>query len=364
MSSRFARTFTAEPRVPQLDLDDWIGQRSATFRFDYVDIITGYRTPVTPLKTGGIPTVSHDVGRTITRQLSNANFGVVDTSLINVIAGRIEPFMVFTDAEYPLGRYMFNNQTKFDWTSGTLCSCAMYDEGFIVDQQTSASFGAESNALNPLVDSLLQALLNGLPITVTIEPTTFTSSGAWPAGTSRGYIVEQLAIDGGYFSPWFDNTGVMRFIQAFDPATSVVTFDLDSGNRVLRGRATRTNDLIDAPNRFIVISNSANAITETIASSYDVPSSAPHSIANRGFVIAKTETRQLDTSVQAVAVARNLGLRQTIFERVELYTAPDPRHDGYDVLRWRGENWLELAWSLPLIEGSEMQHIARKVYSQ
>lgn len=362
MSSRFARTFTTETHVPQLDLDDWIGQRSATFRFDYIDVVTGYRTPVTPIKDT-VPTLTHDVGRTITRQMTNANFGIVDTSLINVISGRIEPFMVFTGAEYQLGRYMFNNQTQFDWTSGTICSCAMYDEGFIVDQQIENSFGAESNTLNPLVDNLLGALLDGLPITVSIAPTAFASSGAWPAGTMRGFIVEQLAIDGAYFSPWFDNIGVMRFIQAFDPATSTVTFDLDSGNKVLRGRAIRTNDLINSPNRFIVISNSANAITEAIAASYDVPSSAPHSITNRGFVIPKVETRQLDTGAQAIAVAQNLGLRQTIFERVELYTAPDPRHDGYDVLRWRGENWLELAWSLPLIEGAEMQHIARKVYT-
>lgn len=362
MSSRFARTFTTQAPVPRLDLDDWIGQRSATFRFDYIDVVTGYRTPVTPIKDT-VPTLAHDVGRTITRQLSNANFGVVDTSLINVISGRIEPFMVFSDAEYQLGRYMFNNQTKFDRTSGTICSCAMYDEGFIVDQQIESSFGAESNTLNPLVDNLLGALLAELPITVSIAPTVYASSGAWPSGTMRGYIVEQLAIDGAYFSPWFDNTGVMRFIQAFDPATSAVTFDLDSGNKVLRGRAIRTNDLLNAPNRFIVISNSANAISGAIASSYDVPSSAPHSIANRGFVISKTETRQIDTVVQVAAVAQNLGLRQTLFERVELYTAPDPRHDGYDVLRWRGENWLELAWSLPLVEGAEMQHIARKVYT-
>ena len=43
-------------------------------------------------------------------------------------------------------------------------------------------------------------------------------------------------------------------------------------------------------------------------------------------------------------------------------TIPDPRHDGYDVIRWQGFNWLELGWSLPMIEGSSMSHTLRKSY--
>jgi hypothetical protein len=126
-----------------------------------------------------------------------------------------------------------------------------------------------------------------------------------------------------------------------------------------------TNDLLDAPNRFIVISNgavSASAAAIPIVGRYDIPSSAPHSIANRGFVIPSVEERQLDTQAQADAAARNLGQRQTIFERTTLSTAPDPRHDGYDVIRWQGENWLELGWSLPMAEGAAMTHTMRKSY--
>jgi hypothetical protein len=52
-----------------------------------------------------------------------------------------------------------------------------------------------------------------------------------------------------------------------------------------------------------------------------------------------------------------------VFERVELSTPPDPRHDSHNVIRWQGENWLELAWSMPLVEGGEMRHVLRKAYT-
>ena len=46
-----------------------------------------------------------------------------------------------------------------------------------------------------------------------------------------------------------------------------------------------------------------------------------------------------------------------------LSTAPDPRHDGYDVIRWDGANWMELAWSMEMVDGGEMTHLLRKSYA-
>jgi len=368
MPSSFARTFTTQVPVPVLDLDDSIGQRRATFRFDLVDTITGYRTPIYP-RRDTVPTLTHNTSRSIVRQLTGLNFDVDDTSLLDVITSRVEPFMVVDgDAAYPtgrpLGRYMFNSKLDFEFTSGTISTTMLYDEGFDVDQQLDVSFGAQSTVgIAARCQTLLLKLLDPLPIEVEIETSPYTATTAgWRAGTSRGFVVQQLALDGDWFSPWFGNDGKMHFIRAFDPATALVTFDLDAGNRVIRNKVVRTSDLIEAPNRFIVISNSANAVADDITGSYDVPSSAPHSIQNRGFVIPKIEDRQVDDAAQAKAVARNLGLRQTIVEQLEISTPPDPRHDSYDVLRWRGDNWLEIAWSLPLVEGSEMQHTARKAY--
>lgn len=365
--SRFAASFLAtepDPASTVLDLDDCTGQRQASFQFDLVDIVTGYRRTLHPDRDK-VPVLTHDTTRTIKRQISNLWFGKEDTAALNTISARIEVFMLTGGGKFPLGQYLFNDQTRIRFTSGVLSSSALYDNGFIVDQAIEQSFPVFSIGASAIsVEQVVRDLLFGLPVTYTAEPTPFQTVGSWPAGTSRGSVLEQLALDGDWFSPWFDHTNVLRFIRSFDPALAIPTFDYDSGNQVFQDGIVETDDLLNAPNRFVVISNGATGQPATPTfGSYDVPSSAPHSIANRGFVLSAVFDRQVENGVQAAAIAANLGQRQTIFERIELATAPDPRHDSYDVIRWQGENWLEISWSMPLVEGSQMTHVARKAYT-
>ncbi|MGI0012085.1 MAG: hypothetical protein ACREBU_01385 [Nitrososphaera sp.] len=367
--SRWARALTEAEFDAPLDLARYVGQRAATYRFDLVDTKTGVRRPVHPLR-GSPPTLAHDTSSTITRQLSNFTLGAAESSLINVVTGRIEPFMVQGGREFPLGRYMFNAESRLITSGGTTSNAPLYDEMFLVDQPISESF-AHRGQINLGVAGApgriqfgLKRLLEGLPITFEIAFTPYLSDGGWGPGTNRGQIIEDSAIDGAYFSPWFDNNGVLKFIRVFDPTSAPLIFDYDTNNVVIAGSIRETDDLINAPNRFIVISNGAGAIENEIRGSYDIPSSAPHSIENRGFVIPHVETRQVGSPEQAKAVARNIGQRSTVFETVELSTPPDPRHDSYDVVQFRGSRWLELAWSLTLTEGSAMRHVLRRAYPE
>ena len=373
--SRWSTRLQTQTVDATLDLDDTIGQRSATFRFDAVNIQTGYRQRITPISNQP-PTLSHDVSRTISRTIDNLVFGEDDTTILNSITTRLELFMLFGGTPTtpttikPLGRYMYANQDILQYTAGNTSTGSFYDEMFIVDQEIEHSFGAQddiSGRPGTAVPAAITQLLTGLPITVRAEPTPYDTIGAWPIGTHRGQICNDLAIDGDYFNPWFDNTGIMRWIRAFNPANAIPTFDFDAGNKVLRSSPPRyTNDLITAPNRIIVIGNgalSADQNLSPIVGTYDIPSSAPHSITNRGFVIPKIYNRQIQADLQATAIAANYGQRQTVFERLEIETVPDPRHDSYDVCRWQGQNWLELAWSMQLVEGGKMRHVLRKAYT-
>lgn len=368
MTSRWGFTLSDQPpaTLPALELDDGVGQRTATFEFDVVDIITGYRRTVNPVNDQPA-SLSHDTRRVIKRVVSGLRFGVADTAMLNTVSSRLEIFMRINNVPYPLGQYIFNDQTEFVHTSGNLSSASLYDNGFIVDQDLEHSFpGLQAFPEDPTpVDTVINQLLAGLPITYTLEDTSFTTVGSWSGGASRGSSIEELALDGDYYSPWFDNTNVMRFIRVFDPALAVPTFDLDAGNRVLTDPPPAlSSDLLTAPNRFIIISNgSVSNPNVPVFGTYDVPSSAPHSIANRGFVVPAVYNRQVDNDIQAQALARNVGQRKTLFQRVELHTPPDPRHDSYDVLRWQGANWLELAWTLVLEEGAPMTHVARRAYA-
>ena len=103
--------------------------------------------------------------------------------------------------------------------------------------------------------------------------------------------------------------------------------------------------------------------SENIVAFADVPANAPNSFTNRGFYISQVRTLQLASSSQAIAVANGLANRGTVFETVTLSTAPDPRHDSYDVIHWNGSLWLELAWTMSLLEGGAMSHTLRKGYT-
>lgn len=342
---------------PLLDLAPWVGQRQATFRFALSDAVSGEELgDITPLRSA---TLSHDTTRTIKRQL-NIALGSVDTSAIVAISARINVFMVFPDGtEYPLGRYMFTDTSRAVYTAGRLGNFVLNDEMFLVDQQITTGL----NGIGHSVNSVIQETVQGLGISMDMASSPFTSMESWGIGNGRGQMLESLSVSGDFFSPWFGNDTKLHFIRTFDPATQIPDFDFDANTKVMREPIIETDDLLTAPNVFIVVSNSSDSLANAaVVGRYDVPPSAPHSAANRGFVIAQVSDLQLTDSAQAGAVATGLGIRQTIFERVTLTTPPDPRHDSYNVIRWQAANWLELGWSMTLVEGAPMNHLLRKSY--
>lgn len=371
MTSRFAQAFITNEKNPQLDLNDYIGQRSSTFRFDLVNGVTGQRLgQVYPLRDT-VPQLDHDTTRTIKRTLT-MDFGKDDTAAINTITDRILPYMVFSDGtEYPLGRYMFSDVTRQKFTSGKLSSTSLVDESFIIDQPMEESFMAGITSTSEFLDfeidigqpvnRVLEELLADIDIPMNFEDNNMNVIGSWSLGTSRLKVVEDLCIQAGYFSPWIDNDGVFRIILTFDPIDHVPDFDFDASNVVKYSTIAESDDLLIAPNRIIVINNKAN--NSVLVGTYDIPSSAPHSIVNRGFVLPDIRNMQVTSQGGADTVAQNIGLRETVFERVTLTTVPDPRFDSYNVIKWDNEKWLELSWGMQLIEGGDMTHTMRKAYA-
>lgn len=346
----------------KLTLPAWVGQRSATFQFDVVDAVTGYRRTLNPVRDSQ-PVLRHNTTGTIKRTLTQVGLGVADTAVFNSISSRLELFMIISGESFPLGRYVPSDWPRFRSTGGTTSVASFYDEGFIVDQQVTNGFGALTTT-SELCSAMLDRFLSRYPITFEIAPSDFSTLDSWNAGTRGGVIVEQLALDGDYLAPWFDHESIMQFIRNFDPADEIPTFNFDRDKRVLRENIVESDNLIDAPNRFVVIGNGAASVDNgsAIVGSADVPSSAPHSIANRGFIVPEVVTRQIQSSAQAGAIAANLAQRNMLFEQTELETPPDPRHDSYDVIRWQGENWLEIGWTLTCHEGAPMRHTLRKTY--
>jgi len=338
----------------------WIGQRSATFRFELVNGTTGaFLGEITPVRDASL---THDTTRIIKRIL-RINLGAADTAHVNPVTDRVDVYMVFRQEgghEHPLGRYMFTDAQLAKYTSGKLGSYALLDEMFIIDQQVTIGISGGGRPVPTLIRDVLRDV--SIPIPYTLETSPYVSVESWGIGTGRGQVLESLALSGDYFGPWFGNDRLLHFIRSFDPAQRVPDFDFDNSSNVSRDDIIEAGDLLTAPNRFIVVSNTAQDPTQPVVGVADVPVTAPHSAANRGFVIPIVINLQVADAPQASAVARNLAIRQDVFERVTLATAPDPRHDSYNVVRWQSQLWLELGWTMTLVEGGAMVHTLRRVY--
>lgn len=353
-----------DTRAPALNLDASIGQFQYTYRFELVDAVSGQRLgDIHPIRNA---TLRHDVSQISKRSLG-LSLGRADTAAINTLTDRVIPFMVIpgipcpdtTTGDWPLGRYLFVDNPRRVSTGGNLAQPSLVDEMFLVDQPILRGVSGVGFA----VDIVLISVLEGLGITFDLEPSPFTSADSWGVGKHRGQILEALSVAGAYWSPWFDNFGVLRFRRTFNPATQVPDINLDVGARVFRADILTTDEILTAPNTFLVVSNNSRTPDDPAVGLATAPVNAPNSVANRGFAITRVMDLQLSDSAQAAAVANGLVQRQAIFEQVQLSTAADPRHDGYNVVRWQGDNWLELSWSLTLVPGEPMVSVMRKSYT-
>lgn len=368
------RFLAASTAAQQFAPVDGLGQQVASFRYEVSDGITGLRIgEVTPLRTT-IPVIVHNTQNTIVRTLTGFNLGKADTAAMNPITDRISPFMVVRNvdgstSEYPLGRYMYNATNKQVLSGGDLAQNSLFDEMFIVDQQIPYSFGLAEEGLvvtsSMLIARLLDPLVDAGLIEYTLEGGNAVASGAWPPGTSRAKILADICAQAGYFRPWFDNAGVMRIISAFNPARRDPDFDFDDSNVVFRDSISYTNDFLDAPNLYIAINTSGTTEDGESYSSvgrYEVPAAAPWSIANRGFIIPQVTDMQSSSQANMNAIAAGIAEQDTVFERTQMSTMADPRHDGYDVVRWQDQQWLELAYSIQMQAGAPTIRTLRKAY--
>nr|WP_205807715.1 hypothetical protein [Micromonospora sp. HNM0581] len=338
-----------------------VGQRSVSYRFDLVDGRTGVRRgPVTPLRDS-VPSLIHDVTGIIVRRVESLTLGVADARRLRPLTDRVAISMVVGGRAYPLGRYMVGDATQLQTSTGSTAPLVLFDEMFVVDQELETGFEGAGQR----VDQAVLRLLAGLPIgEVRVDWTELTSVSSWSPGNTRGMALRDLSRQGGFFLPWFNHAGRLRLMRAFEPASQPPTIDLDASRRVIRASVARGSELLTAPNRFVVVSNDPGADVAPVVGVYDVPASAPHSIAQRGFVLPKVVEAQLPSQAAVTAYARTLGIQQTVYESVELSTPADPRHDGYDVVRWDGSLWLETGWSMPLMPGGAMRHTLRRAYPE
>lgn len=348
------------------------GQRSESFEFELLEGSTlRPKGELHPLRDAA-PTLTQQAGASIKRSLT-LPLAVEDAERL-LPSDRVAVWMHLGDDRYPLGQYLQTSDIRQDYADDvddpasirTLSALALDDQMVVINTEMELGFTARlENA-----DDTIRRLLEPLGILVNIEGSDIHVSNSWTLGESRLSILEVLTEFGGYLAPWIDSTGALRAIRAFDPADRLADFDFDESSTVIRESITRSNSLLIAPNRIVVVGN-AGSITGAdgaeqdappLVAFADVPSTAPHSATNLGFVRPQVVEAQVTSLVQASTLAETLALTQTAVETVELSGALDPRHEAWQVVRFEGANWLELGWSMELVAGGAMQHSLQRVY--
>lgn len=341
-----------------------IGQRQCWFEFAILDRTLAKIDAVKPVKSSTI-TISNDTTRATMRSLTGFELASDEGAAFEEVGARIQPWMVLENGDKaPLGVFLFVDARRVRSSRGIPFQGSMSDLTFVVDQQSEISFGVNPGDL--LQDAVAAILTErGVPSFV-IDPTGVVCGSTpigWPAGTSWLRIVNELAAKMGCLPLYFGPTGQGRVrvapnLAAVDPA---VTYE--DGLNIYDSGIAEWNDILTAPNLFVVVDTGSNSAP--IRGTFEVPPSAPNSVARTDVIIPYVHTEQgLLDSFSAAERARVLSITEgAVFEHVAFEGAPDWRHGTFDVIDFRGERWLERSWSMPLSEGAPMTHELARIYS-
>lgn len=345
-----------------LDLE--VGLRQSTFRLDLLG------TSLNLIGSLGAdadspPIVTNDVGRTTKRTMTGLRLpSPADLAGIDPLGDRLRPVMVLENGDtFDLGVLLFADLSRAPDSPGQYAELSLLDQTFIVDQPIAASItvGVGAN-LASAAERLLLDL--GLPLVEVDQSGVVAATPlTWPVETSTLEIVNRLGDLCGCYPLFFTSSGVARLMVVPDIASGDPDVTYGAGSRVYGGTIVESDDQLTAPNRFLVIDTAPSAAP--IFATYEVPASAPHSIASRGFAITEViRVQGLPTVEAAAAVAAARGQTgQGGYARLTFQGAPDPRHDTHSVIEFDGVLWREQSWSLPLEEGAAMAHVARRVYA-
>lgn len=364
-----ASVFTAEPpvvvtyRATDTELLDLtVSQRAEGYEFLLLDSQNNRIGVIHPQL--GV-SIQHDTSQAIMRRMTSFKVSPDEFGDVNPIADRVMPRMILQNGStFPLGVFLFADTPAPEWSFGSMYDATLVDQGHILGQALRYPIGF--NAGDLVTDCLRRVAETAGISTAYIDPSSATLGAplTFLAGGSDTYMKIMVLLCGlaGFYAPYFDNFGLLRCRVAVDPATSTPSLTYAAGGRIIAGSIIRSNNLLSAPNVYIVYDNSATAAP--VRAEYVIPDSAPHSIARRGYAIPKVvEAPAIGNNDQAYAYAKQLAQTEpAAYETVNFQGANDPRHDTFDVIDFLGQVYIETAWSFVCSPGGPMGHELKRVY--
>lgn len=358
---------------------DGVPMRADRFRFDLIrdDEVAGQLDP----GTESPPVITVDTTAAVKRTMTGFNLPASDLVEINPLRDRVQATAVLqSGTEFGLGRFMWASDGRPLRAWGTEHRSTLADESLQLNQGSSRSEGWGVGA-NVIVIAVYLASRVFPPERIIYDPsdTVLGTSVAYPVGSVYLRSLDECMERLGYLPPHLDRDGFLRLVEPptldVSPGADALVYDVGNSRRVIADSVYLSDDLIEAPNRFQVFESSGQG--GGLRGIYDIPASAPHSYAQRGFYVTDTESvTGLASTAQANKAAKTRALTHGAAYKYATWESPaDYRHDVFDVVHFGDSRaaagthdpgpvspWLEYGHRLVCTSGGTHEHNARKVY--
>jgi hypothetical protein len=318
---------------------------------------------ITPDQGENVPVITNNINRTIKRSLEGLVILPSDVANIHTLTDRLKIYGTFDGVERPLGVFMWIDQSGSRATYGIKMGESMVDLNGVLDQPLGTPKGYRAGSSIDTIIHDLAAEVGIVSFNLTTTGLLLTSAMNFGATISRAEAMSQVAHVGGLYSPFFNNDGALTTI-APPSIDNRAVMRYSEGDNIIAGTIEETDDLLTAPNRWVVEVSGSEG-TAAIWAAYDIPAEAPHSYYNRGFYIVSVvnESQGISTYEEAYRVVRAAALSDdSTYSWAEFDAIPDHRHDTFNLVEYLGVNFREQEWRLPLYAGAVMHHSLRRHY--
>lgn len=312
------------------------------------------------------PTITIDTDRAMIRSLDGLELPASEQQDINPQSDRLQPVMVLQNGERrPWGVYLFASRSRPRRSWGNEQVVNLRDKLHILasPRGRTSSTNRGQNLLQRAIDHLRLRIPDTDIVVQGASNAVASAPMLWQADVNLQDVVNDHLEPAGFYPVHFNHDGKAVLRQRpSDPETAEPDLIYRPAGRIIADSIVQTDDDLDAPNVFVVVDTSGN--NQAIVGRYVIPSSAPHSIANRGYEVVHVEQVQgVESRAQADQLAKAMGQTASRgYEFQEFAGTLDPRHQTFDLVQLLGTNFLERSQRIPLASGAKHEHVLRRVY--
>lgn len=338
-----------------LDLQADVGEVASTFIWELLDKSYNVIGQIHPALGASM---DNNTTSQVMRAVHNVKIPQSERINIDVLRDRVRPSMVLQDGTvWPLGVFFFTSDQIIESTATIPFDTTLLDQRFLLTSTLPFSFGVSVG--RQIRDAIIE-VIQAVGITrYSVDASSVKVSGDpinWSPDVTGLTVLESLAQRCGFFPPYFDNDGTL-ILRAQDILQSGIGHQYSrQGGRIIVNSLRSTSSLLTAPNAYKVIGSGATQ-GEVSAIAYIDPS-LPQSRERRGITIMKTIRLQgVGSNADALALAQ-ANAREDVnqFSTAELTSAPDPRHDTFDIVQTDQELWREVGWAMEMKPGGAHSH--------